>query len=116
MYPPPLFAVNINAGSGMVQSEPDSFKLEVSTTAGDGSEDLVLCKGEDGQMGGAEEGGPGGGTSHSHPHRPPRGPILTTLRPSCYSGRVAKVRPFYVKRAEISTFRLGGGRGAGGGL
>ena len=90
----------------MVQSEPDSYELEISTTAGDGSEDLVLCKGEDGQMGGAEEGGPGGGTSHSHPHRPPRGPILTTFRPFfvtwcgqrgriwtnsalfCYSGRV----------------------------
>jgi len=41
MYPPSLFAVNIKAGSGMVLSEPDSSKLEVSTTAGDGSEDLV---------------------------------------------------------------------------
>ena len=31
-------------------------------------------------------------------------------------GRGTKVRLFYVKRAEISTFRLGGGRRAGGGF
>ena len=30
----------------------------------------------------------------------------------CCRGRVTKVRPLYVIRADISTFRLGGGRGA----
>ena len=91
MYPPLLFAVNIKAGSGMVQSEPDSSQLEVSTTAGDGSEDLVLWKGEGGKRGGAEEGGPGVGTSNSHPHRPPQGRISTTFPPFfCYMVRTIR--------------------------
>ena len=66
MSPPPLFAVNIKAGSGVVQSEPDSSELEVSTTAGDGSEDLVLCKGEGQKKVGQGEGHPTH-TPTSHP-------------------------------------------------
>ena len=43
-------------------NEPNSSKLEVSTTAGDGSEDLEIGKGEGGPREGAEDAGPREGT------------------------------------------------------
>ena len=46
----------------MEQYESDSSKLEVSTTAGDGAEDLEFGKGEGGPREGAEDAGPTGGT------------------------------------------------------
>ena len=42
----------------MEQYESDSSKLEVSTTAGDGAEDLEFGKGEGGLREGAEDAGP----------------------------------------------------------
>ena len=44
--------------SGMEPYEPDSSELEVSTTAGDGAEDLVFGKGEGGPREGAKDAGP----------------------------------------------------------
>ena len=46
----------------MEQYKPDSSELEVSTTAGDGAEDLELGKGEGGLREGAEDTGPRKGT------------------------------------------------------
>ena len=46
----------------MEQYEPDSSELEVSTTAGDGAEDLEFGKGEGGLREGAEDSGPRKGT------------------------------------------------------
>ena len=51
----------------MGQYEPDSFELEVSTTAGDGAEDLELCKGEGGSREGAKDTGPREGTIAARP-------------------------------------------------
>ena len=42
----------------MEQYEPDSSELEVSTTAGDGAEDLEFGKGEGGLREGAEDAEP----------------------------------------------------------
>ena len=42
----------------MEQYESDSSKLEVSTTAGDGAENLEFGKGEGGPREGAEDAGP----------------------------------------------------------
>ena len=49
-------------GSGMEQYEPDSSEVEVSTTAGDGAEDLEFGKRESGPREGAEDTEPREGT------------------------------------------------------
>ena len=54
-------------GSGMEQYEPDSSEVEVSTTAGDGAEDLEFGKGEGGPREGAEDAGPNEGTIAAGP-------------------------------------------------
>ena len=51
----------------MEQYEPDSSELEVSTTAGDGAEDLEFGKGEGGLREGAEDTGPRKGTIAARP-------------------------------------------------
>ena len=51
----------------MGQYEPDSFELEVSTTAGDGAEDLEFGKGEGGPREGAKDAGPREGTIAARP-------------------------------------------------
>ena len=51
----------------MEQYEPDSSELEVSTTAGDGAEDLEFGKGEGGPRQGAEDAGPREGTIEAGP-------------------------------------------------
>ena len=51
----------------MEQYEPDSSELEVSTTAGDGAEDLEFGKGEGGLREGAEDTGPREGTIETGP-------------------------------------------------
>ena len=51
----------------MEQYEPDSSKLEVSTKAGDGAEDLEFGKGEGGPREGAEDAGPNEGTIAAGP-------------------------------------------------
>ena len=51
----------------MEQYEPDSSELEVSTTAGDGAEDLEFGKGEGGLREGAEDTGPRKGTIAPRP-------------------------------------------------
>ena len=51
----------------MEQYESDSSKLEVSTTAGDGAEDLEFGKGEGGPREGAKDAGPREGTIAARP-------------------------------------------------
>ena len=51
----------------MEQYKPDSSELEVSTTAGDGAEDLEFGKGEGGLREGAEDTGPRKGTIAAGP-------------------------------------------------
>ena len=51
----------------MEQYKPDSSELEVSTTAGDGAEDLEFGKGEGGLREGAEDTGPRKGTIAPRP-------------------------------------------------
>ena len=51
----------------MEQYEPDSSEVEVSTTAGDGAEDLEFGKGEGGPREGAEDAGPNEGTIAAGP-------------------------------------------------
>ena len=51
----------------MEQYKPDSSELEVSTTAGDGAEDLEFGKGEGGLSEGAEDTGPRMGTIAAKP-------------------------------------------------
>ena len=51
----------------MEQYEPNSSELEVSTTAGDGAEDLEIGKGEGGPREGAEDAGPSEGTIAAGP-------------------------------------------------
>ena len=51
----------------LVQSEPESSELEVSTTAGNGAEVLEFGKGEGGPREGSEDAGPGDGTITAEP-------------------------------------------------
>ena len=51
----------------MEQYECDSSELEVSTTAGDGAEDLEFGKGEGGPREGAKDAGPREGTIAARP-------------------------------------------------